>query len=588
MILFKKMKMRSNLYLSVLVMTLLLVGCSEEELNLTPLAEVTPENFFQKASDLELYTNSFYLMFPAEGIYNGDAESDNIIVNSPSERVRGDRIVPTDAGSAGWTWDNLRKINYFLQNYHRSQDESAKKHYSGVARFFRAYFYFDKVKRFGDVPWYSAPVDPTDEEALNRARDPREMVMDSVLADLDYAIDNMESTAQLYQVTKWTALALKSRVGLYEGTFRKYHGIEGAEKFLNVAWQAAEELMESGTYKIYSTGSPETDYRNLFASYDAIADEIILARQFSTAHGIDHNVNYYTITSSYGMPGMPKDLVNSYLMQDGSRFTDQPNYNQIEFVEETKNRDPRLSQTIRTPGYTRIGGTEVLPPNFGATVTGYQLIKFVTEPRYDTYDESINDLPLFRYAEVLLNFAEAKAELGILTQGDLDRSINLLRNRVAMPHLEMDDANANPDPYLQAQYQHVASGANEGVILEIRRERRIELFMEDFRWDDLMRWKEGQKLTQPFRGIYFPGEGSYDLEGDGDVDVIIFSGEAGEKQDGILYLKLGEDIVLDENGLANPHPSLNSRAFDENKDYLYPLPRTEILLNPNLEQNPGW
>ena len=567
---------------------LLAAGCSEEDfLEREPLAEVTPEVFFQKGSDLALYTNSFYFMIP-EKIYRGDDQSDNIILNAPSDRVRGVRTVPTDAGSAGWTWGDLRKMNYFLENYHKCSDKDAKQHYSGVTRFFRAYFYFDKVKMFGDVPWYSNTIEASDEEALNKARDSRQLVMDSVLADLNYAIKNLNENKQLYQVTKWTALALKSRVGLFEGTFRKYHGISGAEKFLNASWQAAEEMMNSGNYQIYNTGNPSSDYRDLFASYDAIEDEVILARQFSTDHGIDHNVNYYTLTSSYGMPGMPKDLVNSYLMKDGSRFTDRPDYNEIEFTEEMKDRDLRLSQTIRTPGYKRIGGTEILSPNLGATITGYQLIKFVTESRYDTYDESINDMPVFRYAEVLLNFAEAKAELGNLTQDDLDKSINVIRDRVALPHLSFTAANADPDPYLKSQYLNVDKGKNLGVILEIRRERRIELFMENFRWDDLMRWKEGQKLTQPFRGLYFPGEGAYDLEGGGDIDVVIYSGDPGEKQNGILYLKLGEDVVLDDSGLIDPHPTINNRNFDENKDYLYPLPQTELLLNPNLKQNPGW
>ncbi len=580
--------MQRNIYLTIIgFFVILFVGCSEDDLDLAPLSEVTSENFFQKASDLQLYTNSFYLMIP-ERIYREDDDTDNVILNTASERVRGARIVPTDAQDAGWTWDNILKIIYFLEHYLKCQDEAAKKHYSGVAHFFRAYFYFDKVKRFGDVPWYSKTVDPTDEAALNKARDSRQLVMDSVLADLDYAIANMNSGTELFRATKWTALALKSRVGLYEGTFRKYRGTEGSEKFLDASWQAAQELMESGTYKVYSSGKPGEDYHNFFSAHDAIGDEVIMARQFLTEQTIDHNVNYFTITSSYGMPGMPKDLVNSYLMQDGSRFTDQPDYQQVQFVEEVQNRDPRLSQTIRTPGYTRIGQSEVLPPDLGATITGYQLTKFVTEPRYDTFDESITDMPIFRFGEILLNYAEAKAELGALTQGDLDRSVNLLRERVAMPAMNLEAANANPDPFLQAQYVNLTAGGMQGVMLEIRRERRIELFMEGFRWDDLIRWKEGQKLVQDFRGMYFPGVGEYDLQGNGGVDLIIFTGDAGEKQNGVLYLKLGEDIVLDENGLLNPHPSIGERVFDENKDYLYPLPRTELLLNTNLEQNPGW
>lgn len=582
------MNLNSSSKLVLLTIFLTTLMACNDLLNKEPLSEVTPDSFFNTEKDLELYTNSFYLMFPAASIYNGDGASDNIIEYNMAPRLRNDRIVPTDAGSAGWTWDDLRRINYFLEHYQKAQGEIAKQQYSGVARFFRAYFYFDKVKRFGDVPWYSTPIEPDDEEALQKGRDPRGLVMDSVMADLDYAVENMSASKSTYKVTKWTALALQSRAGLFEGTFRKYHGLDGADQYLTTAWQAAKELMDAGVYQLYSTGAPYDDYRNLFASHDAIADEIILARQFGSGQQIDHNVNYYTTTSSYGQPGMPKDLVNSYLMDDGSRYTDKVNYQQLLFPEEVKNRDPRLYQTIRTPGYTRMGETIELPPNLGATVTGYQLIKFVIKPEYDPFDSSINDLPLFRFAEVLLNYAEAKAELSIITQSDLDQSVNLIRARVGMPELMLSEANANPDPFLQSHYQNVDKGQNEGVILEIRRERRIELFMENFRWDDLMRWKEGQKAVQPFRGMYFPGEGEYDLDADGAIDVVLYTGEISNKEDGIQYFRLGDEIVLDEIGLINTHPEISNRIFDESKGYLYPLPLTELQLNPNLEQNPGW
>src|SRR5690606_30939677 len=129
---------------------------------------------------------------------------------------------------------------------------------------------------------------------------------------------------------------------------------------------------------------------------------------------------------------LSKSFVNTYLTTGGLRFTDQPNYNTREFVQEMQNRDPRLAQTIRTPGYTRIGGGAAAP-NLSFTVTGYHLIKYTMEQIYDAYDASVNDMPLFRIAETYLNFAEAKAELSTLTQSDLNKSVNLLRARVSMP-----------------------------------------------------------------------------------------------------------------------------------------------------------
>ncbi|MCG1035415.1 RagB/SusD family nutrient uptake outer membrane protein [Polaribacter sargassicola] len=569
-----------------LIIALIMYSCSDDFLEKQPLSEITPETFFNTASDLQLYTNGFYRMWPSTSIYNGEASTDNIIQTELSDEMRGTRLVPTTGG--GWDWEYLRDINFFLQEYEKSEDEAAKAHYGGVARFFRARFYFDKLQRFGDVPWYDKPISPDDTAALNKARDSRDYITDKILEDLDWAIANLNEEKSTYEVTKYTALALKSRVGLYEGTYEKYRDISGYEKYLEASISASEELIYNSPYQVYSTGSPEKDYIELFNSHDANEAEVILARAYSQELSITHNVNYYTTTSSYGRPGMPKDLVNSYLNADGTRFTDQVNYNQVPFIEEVKDRDPRLSQTIRTPGYTRKGQSTVLAPNLGATVTGYQIIKYVTEPVYDTNSQSITDLPLFRFAEVLLNYAEAKAELGKLTQIDINNSINLLRQRVNMPNLILDDANASADTFMASQYINV-TGNNKGVILEIRRERRIELFMENFRWNDIVRWKAGQALTQPIRGLYFDGVGSYDLTGDGEINVVLYDEEQPANPiAGVQYYKLGSDFTLDSYGLIDPHPDYNSRTFDENKDYLYPIPRLELQLNPNLNQNPNW
>lgn len=575
---------KNKILISVISLFLLLVSC---DLNNLPLDSISPNTFFNTENDLKLYTNSFYNMLPsAEGVYN--ERIDNVISTDLSDELRGTRIVPTSGG--GWTWNDLRNINYFLVNSHKSQDSKAVLKYNGVARFFRAYFYLEKVQRFGDVPWYSTPLEPTDEELLTKARDPRTLVMDSILADINYAIEQLDSNPKINEVTKWTALALKSRICLYEGTFRKYHAglnLPDADKFLDEAIAASDELMKDGPYTIFNDNSGKA-YQNLFASMDAIPAEVILARNFDDALQVYHNLNYYTMTASYGRPGLEKRLVNSYLMSDGSRFTDLPGYETMEFYEETQNRDPRLSQTIRTPGYTRIGETTPLVQEFGATVTGYQLIKFVTDRKWDTYGKSANDMPIFRYAEVLLNFAEAKAERGNLTQADLDRSVRLIRARVGMPTIDLALANAAPDPYLAEMYPRVA-GANKGVILEIRRERRIELVMENFRWDDIIRWKEGPTLTRQFKGMYFPGVGSFDLDRDGKVDVVIYEDAKPAIKD-VQLLKLNGDITL-ENGNEGGNLLINAhieKKFDEDKDYFYPIPISERLLNPQLTQNPGW
>ena len=556
-------------------------------LNNLPLDSISPNTFFNTENDLRLYTNSFYNMLPsAEDVYN--EKVDNVVSTNLADELRGTRVVPTSGG--GWTWTNLRNINYFLMNSGKCNDPKAVAKYNGVAKFFRAYFYFQMVSRFGDVPWYSKPIDPNDEMYLTKPRDPRVLVMDSVLADINYAITKLGTDRRVNEITKWTALALKSRICLFEGTFRKYHpeySLPNADKFLDEAIASADEIMKTGPYKIY-TDKPETAYLKLFSTIDANNDEIILARDFSDALQVYHNLNYYTMTASYGRPGLEKKLVNSYLMKDGTRFTDIPGYDKMVFYAEVQNRDPRLSQTIRTPGYARIGETTKLVQEFGATVTGYQLIKFVAERKWDTFGKSANDMPIFRFAEVLLNFAEAKAERGTLVQADLDRSIKLVRDRIAMPNINLIQANGTPDPY-QIEMNTQVKGVNLGVILEIRRERRIELVMESFRWNDILRWKEGSILTKQFKGMYFPGLGSFDLDSDGVVDVVIYEGTK-PTTNNVQLLKLNGDITL-ENGNKGGNILINpniSRNFDENKDYFYPIPISERLLNPNLTQNTGW
>ena len=210
----------------------------------------------------------------------------------------------------------------------------------------------------------------------------------------------------------------------------------------------------------------------------------------------------------------------------------------------------------------------------------------------DLYGASYNDLPLFRAAEVILNFAEAKAELGTLTQADLDKSIRLLRDRVGMPNINLAEANARPDPYLQAAetgYPNV-TGPNAGVILEIRRERTVELFDENFRYYDIIRWKNGQAFKHQNLGLYFPGPGKYDLDGDGVIDHAIYTDtKPTDIPSTAITRKIGTDIFL-TNGtsgyvLTNP---TDPGSWNENRDYYYPIPTDELSLNENLVQNPGW
>lgn len=555
-----------------------------------PLDSMSPDTFFSSEEELQAFSNKFYTMLPATSLYTDNA--DTYTQNKLPDEISGLRIVPASGG--GWSWGDLRDVNTLLEYSVNCKDEEVRVKYDALARFFRAYFYFDKVKKFGDVPWYDKQL-ASDDPDLYKPRDSREYVMQKMIEDIDYAIENLGSGKDLYRITKWSALALKSRFCLFEGTFRKYHGIEldghDWRWYLEQAAAAAEQLIDESGYSLYTADGPDKSYMNLFASENAIQTEVILARDYNQALGVFHNSNYFSIGQTNGQPGMTRKLVASYLMEDGTRFTDKPGWETMQFAEECKDRDPRLAQSIRTPGYMRIGGSTTLLPDFSGSVTGYQQIKYVTGTDCDSYNISYNDLIIFRMGEVYLNFAEALAELGTLTQEDLDKSINRLRSRAGMPDMNKDEANANPDPYLMSPetgYPGV-EGPDMGVILEIRRERTVELAQEGFRYYDIVRWKEGQAFNRQFYGMYFPGPGEYDLDGDGTMDLYLWKDHQGSTTASVEY-EIYKDIFLSDgdSGYVTPHPEKQEKWVEE-RDYYYPIPIDDRSLTGGvLTQNPGW
>ena len=544
--------------------------CScEDALDRYPKDRLTPDNFFHTEEECQLYTNDFYTMFPSAGTIYGET-ADIIAKTTLTSEVLGNRTVPATAGS--WKWEKLRDINFFLQYSSNCADEHVRLEYEGVARFFRAWFYFEKVKHYGDVPWVDRPIDAGDPLLFEKGRDPREMVMQKVIEDLDFAVTNLPVERSVYRVTRWAALALKSRVCLFEGTFRKYHGLKDWESYLTACATASKRFIDESGYSVYTTGT--TPYLNLFSSLKALDTEIVLARAYNTAIGLKHDVNGYLTSITMGRPGLLKNIANMYLMKDGTPFTSQPGWETMQLPEESKNRDGRFAQTVRTPGYKRIDDTALSAPNLAATMTGYQLVKYLQSAKYDSYNASTNDLPLLRAAEVMLNYAEAKAELGTLTQEDIDLAIKPLRDRAGVANLSLTKANASPDPYLaspETGYANV-TGDNKGVILEIRRERTVELLMENLRYWDIMRWKEGKRFEKPFTGLYFPGTGSYDLNNDGVDDVCIWSGSKPATSAPAVY-ELNKEIFLSggDSGYIIIHTDY-ARSWNEERDYLYPVP----------------
>jgi hypothetical protein len=554
-----------------------MISC-EENLDLAPEDTLSPGIYFSNASQLELWTNQYYSQMSSADDCAQQCAEDNIDADL-SELLMGQR---TAASENGWTWTMLRKINYYLQNSGNCEDINARTQYDGVSYFMRAYFYFNKVRRYGDVPWYNQVLNSDDDELLIKPRDSRTLVMDSIMVDMDRAIAMLPTKKDQVHVTKWTALALKSRIALYEGTWRKYRGIDGSDKFLQLAVEAAEEFIDNSGYKLYNTGSEP--YRTLFNSIDCVSDEVILTRKYSNTANVMHSIPFNIINNRQGLT---KRFVNHYLMADGSYFSGQDGWQTLNYVKETQNRDPRMAQTILCPGYIQTGA-KVVSVNDMASCTGYRPIKFVGNSAYDGASKAFSDFPLFRAAEVYLNFAEAKAELGSLKQSDLDKSVNLIRKRAGMPDLLLDYANAHIDPLMMEYYPNVTKGANTGVILEIRRERTVELVMEGFHLWDMFRWKEGVQFTKQFYGPYFEGVGEYDLDNDGTSDFLIYTNSKGDFKG--TAMKLNKDIYLSDGDSGNMVALRNIKVeWNEERDYLWPIPASErVLTGGVLTQNPGW
>jgi hypothetical protein len=566
-----------------------LSGCSKF-LNKPPFASLTPDQAFKNVNDLALYTNSFYSFVPAaSGIYGGDNTSDYIAGNNIPGLLTPQNN-PDQTGS--WSWTTLRNINYFLQNDNEpSIPIATRNNYAGLARFFRAWYYFGMVRSYGDVPWYSAALGTTD-SALYKSRDPRTLVMDSIVADLDFAIANLTATKDntASVITKWTALALKSRVCLFEGTYRKYHtelGLTGsAADYLNKAVDASNVLISSGQYKLHNTGTPAADYRALFITEVPWPDEVILASVYSTTLKKYHEANQYFTSVTLGNRSSPiKSFMDTYLNLDGTRFTDQPSFDTIFFTNETKNRDLRMQQTVRCNGYKRSDGTSA-PPDYSYTFTGYQLLKYLVDDKtLDSKALNTNSLPIFRYAEILLNLAEAKAELGTFTATDWTNTISLLRKRAGITNANYP---TTIDPYLKrVYYPNIADPA----LMEIRRERGVELMMEGLRFDDLRRWKAGTLMNLPYNGVYVPQMNvPYAMNGDGKLNVsFVTKAPTSGAVPGVTYYTINGTLVqLTQGDHGNIIWLANTPKVWDDKFYLTPIATADLVLNPKLGQNPGW
>jgi hypothetical protein len=589
--------MKTKKIFSYTLAVMFLATASSCDLTEAPVDTATNAAVFGSESGLELYVGSFYNLLPDTdvGVFQIDDNSDLVARNGVDDYLAVNALSPIT--STGWSWTALRNINYFIENAEKSTVPT-KNHYLGTARFFRALFYYDKVKRFGDVPWIEKTIDVKDEATLYGARMSRYEVMDKVLADLNFAIQNitLTSDASVTRITKNVARAYKTRIALFEASWRKYHTEDNKQSTANTWYEEVVKEANAITGYTLHSSTPDRSYRELFITKTPFTDESILSVALSASLQVYSSANRRYISPTYGnRPSLTRRFVNTYLNLDGTPFTSKVGYETTPFVEEVKNRDLRLKQTIRTGDYTRTenGLPIIAPPNFSQTYTGYQPIKWCYDERFPFDDESRNDNAhiVMRWAEVLLNKAEALTELDKMTAAEWTSTIGALRKRAGITGTTLTTLPTTADPYMVSFF---GGKITNPVLLEVMRERGTEMIFEGLRPDDLRRWKLGNLFQDtPLNGMYVPALGEYDLNGDGKNDVYFYQGTRPTSTTaGIAFVDVSPSTAVGRIQLSKGtsgeviwNPGQRQWA---DKKYLYPIPEADRTRNPALGQNPGW
>jgi len=555
-------------------------ACDPDFLDRTPLDAITTPDFFKTPDELRSYVNTFYTAtnFPKYANHGNDFNSDIQTQGNPDPRLQGTRTVST---SGSISFADVRRINYFFDHYRAVEENHALETYQqylGEAYFFRGLIYFNLLRSYGDIQILTTTLGTSSPELYN-PRDPRNKVADFIIGQLDSAAMYLtaDKTSGAGRINRWIALLIQSRVALYEGTWEKYHegtdfGVDGAdpEKYLQKAADAAYELITSGVYELYSTGHPETDYRDLFALQDFSSNsEVMFWRKYdndltrgSSSFTNDRNFRMETPTNKT----FTKQMADAYLCNDGRPITGNPLFKGYQtLTEESENRDPRFYQTIatadeiwkiHTDGRVEYWSSVYDRLNTSAdyNAPGGYLIQKGYNPNMVYHVQQYEESPgmIYRYAEALVSYAEAKAELGTITQSDIDLTIKPLRERVGMPNLNKDAITNDP----QWSFPDLSP-----LINEIRRERQVELAAEGFRWDDIARWAAADELI------------------------------VGKRPKGFLAAQIARNpFPVDEDGFLDPLKNAmpSGWGFKLDRDYLNSIPISEIVLNENLTQNPGW
>lgn len=571
------------------------------------LSTATP---FTSTGEMRNYLDQFYESavrgqgFAAgggSGIAGNDVNSDNMAASSVNTRLAGETALSSASSLGGYT--NIRNINFFLNNLDNCTEKGSATYnqYVGEGYYFRAWYYYQMFINYGPLAWVDTPLDP-DMEALKLPRESRTVIADHILADLDKAISylNEQSNSGSMRIHKDVARALKSEVALFEGTWEKYHKAENnafydksvtdekIRSYFTQAAAAAKEVMDRGVWRIYNTGNPLNDYRQVFQTTDLSSNPEVLWFKMYDGDQIGNNVNRY-LNMGGGSAGVTASLVDDYLTIDGRPFIGEE---QIEAKKVWGNellptvRDPRLSQTVCIPGQILRPdqGGYTLPPlvasGYHQNTTGYSLLKHVQIDYTGNLDAEFKGATpaiQFRYADVLLNYAEALAELdGAANANEIIAALQPLRDRAGMPAVDFD-REYNQDP------SYPFNGLDK-YIQAVRRERRIEKACEGRRLEDILRWAAADELIvgKWATGALYVGSNLEKHEG---YSTLIYDQPSGNN----LYLTGNPGDALRYIVPVNPANYPNGWQFKLDRNYLLPLQERMITLTDGLwEQNPGW
>jgi hypothetical protein len=605
-------------FISTIVIAAVLVSFSScsDFLDRTPTNKISASTYFASETDLKMYANGLIESglpgFTTVAVNGDDAFSDIVATKSGSDYYH-PGLWNASKGS-GWSSGNfsfIRRCNYMLDNMSRAKgnvSSAVYNHYEGVARFWRAYAHYGKMQAFGNIPWIDH-VFQKDDSALFAARQDREYVFHKILEDMDFAGANCLASSEYLinsrtYVNKWVVLAYEARMCLYEASFRKYRSVnpstnqpwtnqyETSEQLFQKCALICKEIMDSQVFSLHNTGNPKTDFTALFKSENIPTDEVIWSRQANVAMSVTHDVTWYYRSATYGQKYSPtKELVDMFLTLDGTPIAS----DQVDVNDEFTNRDWRLCQTVSGPGYTYTpasGKDTLRGPDFSCCLVGYEFNKWCIDVATN-YSQSLsnNSVPILRYAEVLLNYAEAEAELGQMTEDIWNSTIGLIRKRAGVKNIYPGSASYVKDTFLENYYNSNGLAAVSDLLLEIRRERATEMIMENgLRVNDLKRWGLASMIqkrynNQGWRGIYLT------------TDQV----KNGFTINGYKYT-LGKSTTAASYALANTGAdatwSLSEKTYGyliynyklewDDKMYTDPIPITALTLNPKLEQNYGW